>query len=148
MIVLLHYAGRVRYKRLVMWWPDGADDGVATGGRSVAWEWTTTTKEATIMSVSPLADLIEECQAVFRNREGVELSYADIANRGGPPLNRSRVQQLARAGFKELPSPDRLRALAKGLGVPDSVVVERALLTAGYSVPRHGVPESVKNGKR
>ncbi len=84
------------------------------------------------VSVTPLGALILECRHAFRDRHGVELSYADIARRSGGRITRGRVQQLARERIRELPTPEKIQALAVGLGVPVSVVLERALESAGY----------------
>ena len=86
--------------------------------------------------VSPLAELIGECQRMFLDTHGVELTYADIGRRSGErPLTRNRVQQMASQPIKRMPEPETLVGLAKGLGVPLSVVTERAMRSAGYVVP-------------
>lgn len=84
--------------------------------------------------VSPLAQLIEEVRAAFEERHGVHLSYQDIARRGGG-IGRKRVHQMATEPIRALPPESTIRALAKGLEVPYSVVLERALLSAGYELP-------------
>lgn len=87
------------------------------------------------MVVSPLAALIKEAQQLFYDTHGIELSYGDIARRSRGRLTRTRVQQIANAPIKELPGPERIRGLALGLGVPETVVTQRAMASAGYLVP-------------
>lgn len=93
--------------------------------------------------MTPLAALIREVQRAFTDRHGVELSNGDIAKRSGGRLTRQRVQQLSTRPIPTMPSPATLRALALGLQVPYSVVLQRALASCGYDesyVPR-GVPD-------
>lgn len=96
------------------------------------------------MAVTPLGELIEECRRRFVDQHGVELSYADIASRGGKVITRGRVQQLAKDAIKAMPTPSTLQALATGLGVSEALVVERALASTGYGdwglAARRGVP--------
>jgi len=87
-------------------------------------------------AMSPLGQLIEDVRADFEQREGVPLSYAAIARRGGEVMGRKRVFTMVSKPIKDLPAPETLRALAKGLGVPYSIVLEKALLSAGYELPR------------
>lgn len=82
--------------------------------------------------MTPLGELIEECRRRFLDTHGVELSYADIAHRGGDVISRGRVQQLAKDPLPAMPKPATLQALALGLGVRDEIVVERALASSGY----------------
>lgn len=89
--------------------------------------------------VSPLARLIEEVRAAFFDEHGVSLSYADIARRGG--AGDKNVHRLATREIKDMPSAETLKALAKGLGVPYSVVLEKALLSAGYTRRDRQPPE-------
>lgn len=95
------------------------------------------------MAMTPLGELIEECRMRFLDQHGVELSYADIARRGGV-ITRGRVQQLAKDPLPAMPKPATLQALARGLGVQEAIVVERALASTGYGdwgvAARHGVP--------
>lgn len=85
------------------------------------------------MAMTPLGKLIQEQRDRFQDEHGVELSYADIARRGGAVITRGRVQQLAKDPIKSMPSPATLAALAQGLGVPERVVTEKALESAGYA---------------
>lgn len=85
--------------------------------------------------MTPLGELIEDVRAAFLDRHGVQLSYADIARRGGDVVGRKRIQQLAQNEIKDMPRDATLRALAKGLEVPYSVVLEKALVSAGYTWP-------------
>jgi transcriptional regulator with XRE-family HTH domain len=97
------------------------------------------------MGMTPLGDLIEECRRRFVDQHGVELSYSDIANRGGKVITRGRVQQLAKDPIKAMPSAATLQALATGLGVNEALVVERALASTGYGdwglAARRGTPQ-------
>jgi transcriptional regulator with XRE-family HTH domain len=96
------------------------------------------------MPMTPLGALIEECKRRFQVQHHVELTNGDIARRSGV-LSRGRVQQLAQNPIKQLPEPETLRGLALGLGVPDSVVLERALQSTGYlPAPLHsqGTPDA------
>lgn len=88
--------------------------------------------------MTPLGSLIAEVQEAFLDLHGVELTYGDIARRSRGRLNRQRVQQLAKDPINRMPSPEKIAGLAAGLGVPESVVTERALTSAGYAVPRAG----------
>ena len=97
-------------------------------------------------SVSPLAALIAEVRADFADRHGVHLSYADISRRGGNVIGSKRVHQYATQPIRDLPNVDSLKALAKGLEVPYSVVLERALISAGYTVPSSGSGEARRTG--
>lgn len=72
---------------------------------------------------------------MFADAHGVELSYGDIARRSQGRLTRSRVQQMASTPIRAMPSPDSVKGLALGLGVPESVVTQRAMASAGYEVP-------------
>lgn len=87
------------------------------------------------MAMTPLGTLIEEAKALFQDAHGVPLTNGDIARRSNGRLTRGRVQQLATGRVKAMPSPDVIRGLSMGLGVPESVVTERALQSAGYVVP-------------
>ena len=84
------------------------------------------------MAMTPLGELIDEAQRRFADTHGVELTYGDIARRGGNVIGRGRVQQLAKDPIRNMPAPATLAALALGLGVPEHLVVERALAAAGY----------------
>jgi transcriptional regulator with XRE-family HTH domain len=79
---------------------------------------------------------------------GVELTYGDIARRGGKVITRGRVQQLAKDPVKQMPGATTLAALALGLGVPEHLVVEKALASAGYGdlgvAARRGTPLQVQ----
>lgn len=87
------------------------------------------------MSVSPLADLIRESQELFEQTHGVRLSYAAIATRSGGRIVRNWVRQIATRPIKALPGPEVIKGLSLGLGIPESVVLERALASAGYTTP-------------
>ena len=86
-------------------------------------------------TVSPLGQLIEDVRAAFLDRYGVHLSYEAIARRGGGAISRKRVHQIATGPIKVVPPEETLRALARGLEVPYSIVLEKALLSAGYTWP-------------
>lgn len=90
------------------------------------------------MAMDELGALIEEVKRAFLDRHGVELSNQDIARRSGGVMTRGRVQQLEKTGVKAMPGPDVIMGLARGLEVPASLVLERALLAAGYgaAMPR------------
>lgn len=87
------------------------------------------------MAMTPLGALIEEVQHLFLRDHGVELTYGDVARRSDGRVLRNRVQQLAKDPIKALPSPTTIEGLRRGLGVPYSVVLQRALASAGYDVP-------------
>lgn len=87
------------------------------------------------MDMTPLGELIGEAQRLFADTHGVPLTYGDIARRSGGRLNRQRVQQLAKDPIKAMPSPEVIYGLALGLTVPESVVLERALASSGYTGP-------------
>lgn len=87
------------------------------------------------MDMTPLGELIEQAQSLFADTHGVPLTYGDIARRSGGRLNRQRVQQLAKDPIKAMPSPEVIYGLALGLTVPESVVLERALASSGYTGP-------------
>lgn len=93
---------------------------------------------ATVSDVSPIGQLIEDVRNAFLDRHGVGLSYDAIAKRGGNVIKGARVHQIAHEPIRALPPFDTLRALAKGLEVPYSVVLEKALISAGYEVPSIG----------
>lgn len=95
--------------------------------------------------MTPLGALIEEVQGSFLDAHRVELTYGDIARRSGGRLNRQRVQQLAKDPIGQMPGPDKILGLALGLGVPEAVVLERALTSSGYNVPREWRREKVGN---
>ncbi len=100
------------------------------------------------MAMTPLGELIEEAQRRFVDMHGVELSYGDIARRGGKAVTRGRVQQLAKDPIRSMPGPTTLAALALGLGVAEHLVVEKALVSAGYGdlgvAARRGTPTEVQ----
>lgn len=100
------------------------------------------------MAVSPLADLIEETQQRFLDTYGVQLRPADIVRRSGGGLKTQRLSQIMSTPLRAMPSPGTLAALATGLGVPEALVVERALASAGYGdwglAARRGVPLQVR----
>lgn len=96
------------------------------------------------MVMTPLGVLIEQSQKRFLDEHGVELSYADIARRGGKVITRGRVQQLAKDPIKRLPDPQTIDALAIGLGVPSHLVTQCALASAGYPAPE--LWEAVRTG--
>jgi transcriptional regulator with XRE-family HTH domain len=104
------------------------------------------------MAVTPLGALIEECKALFLKTHGVELTNGDIARRGGKDvLTRQRVQQLEKDPIKRMPSVEILEALSRGLGVPESIVTQRAAVSAGYRLSedyglaaRTGIPEKTR----
>lgn len=77
--------------------------------------------------VTPLGELIALVQADFVDRNGVRLSYGDISRRGGEVVGRTRVQQLATKPLAEMPAAETIEALARGLGVPTSLVLEKCL---------------------
>jgi hypothetical protein len=84
------------------------------------------------MPMTPLGALIVECQGRFQDKHGVELTLGDIIRRSRGALGKSRVQQLRHGEIKAMPTPATIRGLALGLDVPESVVLERALQSAGY----------------
>lgn len=86
-------------------------------------------------SVSPLSDLILTVQQDFEDRHGVKLSLRDIERRAGGGIVWSNVGRMVKQPIKEMPLPDTLRALARGLGVSEALVTLRALQSAGYVVP-------------
>jgi hypothetical protein len=100
------------------------------------------------MAMTPLGALIEEARRRFQDQHGVELSYADIARRGGGVITRGRVQQLAKDPIKAVPPAATLRALALGIGEREEVVIEKALASTGYGdvvvAARLGVPRQVQ----
>lgn len=96
--------------------------------------------------VTPLGELIALVQADFVDRNGVRLSYGDISRRGGEVVGRTRVQQLATKPLAEMPAAETIEALARGLGVPTSLVLEKCLESTGYGnygvAPRFGQREA------
>ena len=94
------------------------------------------TSDGDASDVTPLAALIDEVRNLFADTHGVPLSYGDIARRSKGRLSRQRVQQLAKDPVKAMPSPEVILGLALGLAVPESVVLERALVSSGYYKPR------------
>ena len=82
--------------------------------------------------MTPLAALIAECKQLFLDAHGVELTNGDIARRSGGRLTRQRVQQYA-TGDRSMPTPETVKGFSLGLQVPSSVVLQRALETAGYT---------------
>ncbi len=91
--------------------------------------------------MTPLGALVVEVQQHFARQHQVELSFGDIARRSGGLVLRTRVHQLVHDPVKRLPSPQTLDGLSRGLGIPYSVVLQRALASAGYQVPLdwHGI---------
>jgi hypothetical protein len=87
-----------------------------------------------VARVNPLVALVKECQEEFRDRNGVELTYGDIARRSGA-LSRQRVQQIASGQVRTMLPAETIRALSKGLQVSEAEVTRRALAAAGYTVP-------------
>lgn len=86
--------------------------------------------------MTPLGELIVECQRAFLDEHGVELSYGDIARRSGTPgITRGRVQQLAKGQIKAMPLPETIDALSLGLGVSRGLVLQRAMESSGYDLP-------------
>lgn len=85
--------------------------------------------------MSPLGQLIEDVRRDFADTHGVPLSYNAIAKRGGGAIGGKRVHQMVAQPIREMPSAAALQALAKGLSVPYAVVLERALASAGYTMP-------------
>ena len=86
--------------------------------------------------MTPLGQLIEDVRQAFTDRHGVTLSYDAIAKRGGGVIGGTRVHQLAtEPSLPTLPPSRTLEALARGLEVPYRIVLEKALLSAGYSLP-------------
>jgi transcriptional regulator with XRE-family HTH domain len=74
-------------------------------------------------SPEPLGDFISR----IRNEKG--LSCADVSKqsaRFGKPISASYVNRIENKRIKD-PSPDRLRALAHGLGIPVQDLVNRAI---------------------
>ena len=84
--------------------------------------------------MSPLGQLIEDVRAAFLDRHGVTLSYDAIAKRGGNVIKGARVHQMATQPIRQLPPNETLVALANGLHVPYSVVLEKAMLSSGYDL--------------
>ena len=97
------------------------------------------------MDMTPLGELIAEVQRAFVDAHGVPLTYGDIARRSGGRLTRGRVQQLAKDPIKAMPSPEVIYGLALGLTVPESVVLERALASAGYTGPSRQRRDEARN---
>lgn len=95
--------------------------------------------------MTPLGELIGEAQRLFLDTHGVPLTNGDIARRSGGRLNRQRVQQLAKDPIKAMPSPEVIYGLALGLTVPESVVLERALASAGYTGPSRQRRDEARN---
>lgn len=82
--------------------------------------------------VTPLGQLIEDVRAAFLAAEGTVLSYDVIAARGGGVITGGRIQQLATGPLNRLPSPETLEALALGLRVPYTTVLDVALASTGH----------------
>ncbi len=86
----------------------------------------------------PLGQLTEEVRTIRR------LSYADIAklsaDADGNEMSRSRIHQLETRPLRDLPDRKTIFALARGLGVPPSVVMDRCQRPRLGLVPRrrHG----------
>ena len=77
--------------------------------------------------VTPLAKLILD------RKDEQDWSFEDIAERGG--LDRTTIHKLAtKETFDQPPRSKTLKALAKGLLLPESVVREAAAQSAGYKV--------------
>jgi hypothetical protein len=85
--------------------------------------------------VSSLAALILDVQRRFEEENHVPLTHSDIARRSGLELTRGQVQAWATKRIKQMPAPDTLASLAKGLGIHVAEVTRRALLDAGYEDP-------------
>ena len=78
---------------------------------------------------TPVNDLQRLIADYLRDNPGE--SYATIGRRGGIP--RGTVWALAkRSDSRQTPRPDTITALAKGLGVAESVVRRAAAQAAGY----------------
>jgi hypothetical protein len=92
-----------------------------------------------VTRMNPLVALVKECQEEFLDRNGIELTYGDIARRSGA-LSRQRVQQIASGQVRAMLPAETIRALSKGLLVSEAEVTRRALAAAGYTVPEawHG----------
>lgn len=65
--------------------------------------------------VSPVAALIEDAQATFLRRHGVELKQADIARKSG--LSSQRVSQLLTEPIRQVPPRKTIEAVASAIGV-------------------------------
>src|SRR5256885_10488679 len=78
---------------------------------------------------------IKEAQQLFEETHGTPLTYAAISRRSQGRLTRNWVRQIATRPIKALPGPTVIKGLALGLGVPETVVLQRALASAGYVVP-------------
>jgi transcriptional regulator with XRE-family HTH domain len=76
--------------------------------------------------VPDLAEVIE------MHRERTADSYADIASKTG--LSKGAIHRLATAELDHVPRPDTIRALARGMGVPESVIRDAALASVGLIV--------------
>ena len=87
-------------------------------------------------AVSAVAALIEEAQATFLRRHGVELKQADIARKSG--LSGQRISQLMNEPIKLMPTRETVAALARGLGVSYEVSLQ-AFLEAADLLDREGV---------
>jgi transcriptional regulator with XRE-family HTH domain len=78
--------------------------------------------------MSPLGKLIES------RRSELNLSYEDIAKRGGFP--KATVYALStKKVHRTVPRMTTLASLAKGLSLPLDVVRQAAALSAGYATP-------------
>lgn len=86
-------------------------------------------------TMTPLGQLIEEVRTAFYDRHGVILSYDAIAKKGKNVVQGTRIHQMATQPIKALPPFATLKALALGLEVPYRIVLEKALLSAGYELP-------------
>lgn len=78
------------------------------------------------MAMHALAQLIEDI------KKANEWSNGAIARQSGGRVGRGRVQQILNQPVRALPSPEVIEGLAIGLRVPDWVVLEAALESAGY----------------
>ena len=84
------------------------------------------------MAMSALGELIENQRAITRR------SYEAVAakaRREGYQLGKSWVYDLATKPVEDMPTTSTLRALAVGLGIPLSVVVDAALESCGLRRP-------------
>lgn len=77
------------------------------------------------MAVHPLAELIEDVLKM----SDPPLSQRQLAKRSG--ISPSRVRELLNNEMKNMPDPDTLRGLSRGLRVPLRIVVEKALDSLG-----------------
>lgn len=86
-----------------------------------------------------LAKLIEDIKTAN------QWSNGDISRQSGDRVGRGRVQQILTQPVRAMPGPDVIEGLAIGLRVPDWVVLEAALESAGYPhrPSRIGVEEAI-----